>query len=64
MNEIYTFAENNTYNLRSGTCLSRVNVHSTQYGTKSSGNREAKIWNLVPAHTKDLKVLKGHLRSK
>ena len=30
MNEIFTFVENNTYNLRSGMHLSRVNVHSTQ----------------------------------
>ena len=37
MNEIFTFVENNTYNLRSGMHLSRVNVHSTQYGTESIG---------------------------
>ena len=35
--------------------LSRVNVHSTQYGTESIGNLGAKTWNLVPAHMKDLK---------
>ena len=29
MNKIFTFVENNTYNLRSGMHLSRVNVHST-----------------------------------
>ena len=29
MNEIFTFVENNTYNLRNGIHLSRVNVHST-----------------------------------
>ena len=32
MNEIFTFVENNTYNLRSAMHLSRVNVHSTEYG--------------------------------
>ena len=57
MNEIFTFVENNTYNLRSSTHLSRVNVHSTQYGMESIGNHGAKIWNLVPAHMKDLKTL-------
>ena len=57
MNEIFTFVENNTYNLRSGMHLSRVNVHSTQYGTESIGNIGAKIWNLVPVHMKDLKAL-------
>ena len=58
MNEIFTFVENNTYNLRSGMHLSRVNVYSTQYGTKSIGNLGVKIWNLVPVHMKDLKALK------
>ena len=37
--------------------LSRVNVHSTQYGTESIGYLGAKIWDLVPVHTKDLKDL-------
>ena len=37
--------------------LGRVNVHSTQYGTKSIGNLWAKIWNLVPVSRKDLKAL-------
>ena len=37
--------------------LSRVNVHSTQYGTESISNLGAKIWNLFPVHTKDLKAL-------
>ena len=46
MNEIFTFVENNTYNLRSGKHLSRVNV----YGTESIGNLAAKIWNLVPVY--------------
>ena len=57
MNEIFTFVENNTYNFRSVTHLSRVNVHSIQYGTESTGNLGAKIWNLIPAHMKDLKIL-------
>ena len=57
MNDIFTFVENNTYNLGSGMHLSRVNVHSTQYGTESNTNLGAKIWNLLPVHTKDLKVL-------
>ena len=57
MNEIFTFVENNTYNLRSGMHRSRVNVHSTQHGKESVGNLGAKIWNLVPVHMKDLKAL-------
>ena len=43
MNEIFTFVENNTYNLKSGMHLSRVNVHSTKYGMESIGNLGAKF---------------------
>ena len=57
MNEMFTFVENNIYNLRSGMHLSRINVHSTQYGTESIGYRGAKIWDLAPVHMKDLKTL-------
>ena len=57
MNEIFTFVENNTYNLKSGMHLSRVNVHSTQYGTESIGYLGAKIWDLVPVHMKNLKTV-------
>ena len=57
MSEMFTFVENKIFYLRSGTHLSRVNVHSTQYGAESVGNLGAKICNLVPAHIKDLKTL-------
>ena len=57
INGIFSFVENNTYNLRSGMHLSRINMHFTQYGTESIGNLGAKIWNLVPVHMKDLKAL-------
>ena len=57
MNEIFTFIKNNTYDLRSGMYLSRVNVHSTQYDMESTGNLGAKIWNLAPVHMKDLKII-------
>ena len=43
MNEIFTLVESDTYNLRTGMYLSRVNLHSTQYGTESIGNLGAKI---------------------
>ena len=43
MNEIFTIVENDTYNLRTGMHLSRVNLHSTQYSTESIGNLGAKI---------------------
>ena len=57
MNRIFTFVENNSYNLRSGTPSKQGKLHSTQYSTESIGNFEAKIWNLVLAHMKDLKAL-------
>ena len=58
MNDVFfIFFENNTYNLRRGMHLSRVNVHSTQYGRESIGNLGAKIWNLVSVHMKDLNAL-------
>ena len=43
INEIFTFAENNNYDLRSDMHISRVNMHSTQYGTESIGNLGTKI---------------------
>ena len=57
LNETFTFVKNNTYNVTSGMHLSKVNVHSTQYDTKSIGNLGLKIWNHVPVHMKDLKAL-------
>ena len=57
LNEIFTFVENNNYNLRSGMHLSTANVHSTKYGTEPIGYLGAKIWDLVPAHMKDLNTL-------
>ena len=57
MNELFTFVENSFYNLRSGMHLSRVDVHSTQYGLESIGNLGPKVWNLVPVHQNNLKTL-------
>ena len=57
MNEIITFIEKNTFNLRSVMHLTRVNVHSTKYGTESIGNFGAKIMILVPVYMKHLKAL-------
>ena len=57
MSEIFNLFQNNTYNLRSGMHLNRVNMHSTQYDTESIGNLGANIWNLVLVHMKDLRTL-------
>ena len=42
MNKIFTFVENNSYNLWSGMYLIRINLNSTQYCTESIGNPRAK----------------------
>ena len=65
MNDIITFIEKNTFNLRSAMHLTRVNVHSTKYGTESIGNFGAKIMILVPVYMRHLKALsafKNHIR--
>ena len=52
MEEIFNFSDNNKYNLRSGTHLSRHIVHTTHFGTESITNIRAKIWKLVPKSIK------------
>ena len=65
MNDIITFIEKNTFNLRSGMHLTRVNVHSAKYGTESTGNLGAKSLTFVPVYIKHLNALsafKNHIR--
>ena len=52
MKEIFNFSDNNSYNLSSGTNLSRPIVHKTHYGTESITNLGAKIWELIPQNIK------------
>ena len=58
MNKIFSSVKTITYNSRSVMHISRVNVHSTQYGTESIVNLGAKVWNLVAVFIKDLNALK------
>ena len=51
--EMFSFSDNNKYNLRSGTHLSRPILHRTQYGTKHITNIGAKIWKLIPQNIKE-----------
>ena len=53
MKEIFNFSDNNNYNLRSGTHLSRPIVHTIYYGTESITNLGTKIWELVPQNIKE-----------
>ena len=53
MKEIFNFSDNNSYNLRSGSHLSRPIVYATHYGTESITNLGAKIWELVPQNIKE-----------
>ena len=53
MKQIFNFSDNNNYNLRSSTHLSRPIVHTIHYGTESITNLEAKIWELVSQKIKE-----------
>ena len=58
MNYIFSFVENNAFNLRSVMQINRVNVNFTQYGSKYIGNLETKIWNRITVLSKNLKTFK------
>ena len=53
MNEIFDFSKNYAYELRCGNCLSRSNIHSTDFGIEFIANIAAKIWNKVPNEIKE-----------
>ena len=57
MREIFKFCDENDYNLRSDTHLSRPIVHATHYGTESVANLGAKIRELVPQNIKEASSL-------
>ena len=57
MREIFKFCDENDYNLRSDTHLSRPIVHATHYGTESVANLGAKIRELVPKNIKEASSL-------
>ena len=50
MNDVFDFSKNYAYELSCGNCLSRSNIHSTDFG--SIGNIAAKIWNKIPNEIK------------
>ena len=52
MKEIFVFQENETYNLRSGNQLARINIQTMQYVIESASNLGAKLWNLLPGEIK------------
>ena len=51
--ESFNFCDNNNYNLRSGTHLSRSVAHTTHYGTENITNLGEKLWELVPQNIKE-----------
>ena len=53
MKEILKFIDNNNYNLRIGTRLSRTILHTTHYGTESITNLGAKLWEVVHQNIKE-----------
>ena len=65
MNEIFDFSKNYTYELRSGNCFSRSNIHSAHFEIESIANIAAKTWNKIPNEIKEacsLTVFKSKIK--
>ena len=58
INEIFDFSKNSVYELTCGNCLSRLNIHSTQFRIDSIANIAANIWNKIPNEIKQASPLK------
>ena len=66
MKEVFIFQENGNYNLRSGTHLMNINIHSAHFGTDTITNLGPKIWKLVPDKIKNassLLVFKSRIKT-
>ena len=57
MKEVLIFQENENYNLRSGTHLMNINIHTSHFGNDTITNLEPKIWKLVPDEIKNTSLL-------
>ena len=57
MKEVFIFQENENYNLRSGTHLTNINIHTPHFGTDTITNLGRKIWKLVPDEIKNASLL-------
>ena len=57
MKAIFSFSDNNKYNLRSGTHQSRPILHTRDYRTESIINLGSNIWGLVPQNIKEANTL-------
>ena len=64
-NKIFDFSKNYAYELRCGNCLSRSNIHSTNFGIESIANIAAKICNKILNEIKEacsLTVFKSNIK--
>ena len=48
MKEVFIFQENENYNLRCGTHLTKRNIHTAHFETDTITNLGPKLWKLVP----------------
>ena len=66
MNEVFSFQENESYNLRSGIHLVSRNTHTAHFGTDTIFSLGPKLWKLIPdkiKHAPTLTVFKAEIRS-
>ena len=64
MNKIFDFSKNSVYELKSGKCPSKSDIHYMHFGIDSIANIVPKILNKIPSKIKEassLTVLKSKL---
>ena len=57
MNEIFTLRHQNEYNLRSWTYFDAPKVRIVNHGSESVRYFGSKIWEIIPAYTKELDTI-------
>ena len=57
MNEIFTLRHQNQYNLRNWTYFDAPKVRTVNHGSESVRYLGSKIWEIIPAYTKELDTI-------
>ena len=57
MNEIFTLKHQNQYNLRNWTYFDAPKVRTVNHGSESVRYLGSKIWEIIPAYTKELDTI-------
>ena len=66
MNEVFSFQENERYNLRSGIHFAGRNMHAAHFGTDTISSLGPKLWKLIPdkmKHASTLSAFKTKIKS-